>query len=319
MLREGSIRRDLEALSPLFRAGIDTRRLTLTTDSVRPDDAVAYGHMEYLVQKAINLGCPPVAAIQMATLNVAEHFRLDHLIGGIAPGKHADILVLPDLHTIRPEVVISRGRLIAREGRTLVPVHRPAYPPALLRSVHLPRSFQAGDFTIPAGRATAQAKVRVVNLVSDIITRELVATLPVIDGAIHADREGDIIKMAIIPRHPGGGSHSVGFLKGFGLKSGAVASSYCWMPRMPIICVGADEADMALAVNRIGETQGGYVLYDRGQLVAELPLPVGGFWSQLSIPETAQRHRELREALAQRGCTREPPYLTLQTLPLVVG
>ena len=315
MLREGSIRRDLEVLSPLFKQGIDTRRLVLSTDSIRPDDAVAYGHMDYLVRKAINLGCPPVAAIQMASLNIAEHFRLDHIIGGIAPGKQADILVLPDLHNIRPELVISKGRIIAREGRAQVEVRRPAYPASLMRSIHLARPLQAADFAVPHGKASGQVKVRVVNMMSDIITREAQEVLSVSGGEIQADRERDIIKMAIIPRHPGAGKHAVGFVKGFGLKSGAVASSYCWMPRMPIICVGADEADMALAVNRIRQLQGGYVIYDRGKLVAELPLPVGGFWSQLSIPETAERHKLLEDELHQRGCAREHPYLALQTLP----
>ncbi|MBI2919171.1 MAG: adenine deaminase [Chloroflexi bacterium] len=315
MLREGSIRRDLEVLSPLFKQGFDTRRLVLTTDSIRPDDAVAYGHMEYLVQKAINLGCQPVAAIQMASLNIAEHFRLDHIVGGIAPGKQADILVLPDLRTIRPELVISQGKPIARNGHPLVEVRRPAYPEGLMRSIHLAPDFRAADFDVAAPDGGSQLEVRVVNLVSDIITREARERLAVSHGAIQADRERDIIKIAVIPRHPGGGQATVGFLKGFGLKSGAVASSYSWMPRMPVICVGADEADMALAVNRVSELQGDYVCFDHGKLVAELPLPVGGVWSQLSIPETAERHKLVAGELHKRGCTREQPYLSLQTLP----
>jgi len=184
-----------------------------------------------------------------------------------------------------------------------------------MRSIHLPRKLRPADFAVNAEAANGQVKVRVVHMVSDIITREAQEVLPVSGGTVHADPERDILKLAFVPRHAGAGAPMVGFVKGFGLKSGAVAQSYCWMPRMAIVCVGASEEDMARAINRIRETQGGYVFYDQGELVGELPLPVGGFWAQLSVPETAKRHREIADALHERGCTREQPYLALQTLP----
>ena len=121
MIREGSVRRDLEAVLAVRHAGVSLRRATLASDGIWPPDLLARGYMDGIVQRAIDLGLPPVTAYQMASLNAAEHFGLDRELGGIAPGRWADFLVLPDLRTVRPEVVVAQGRLVAREGRCLVP------------------------------------------------------------------------------------------------------------------------------------------------------------------------------------------------------
>ncbi|MGB5425076.1 MAG: amidohydrolase family protein, partial [Desulfobacterales bacterium] len=154
MIREGSIRRDLEAIAAVKDAGVDTRRLILVTDGLSPQDLTEKGGMEFVVRKAIDHGFDPIVAVQMATLNVAEHFRLDAVIGGIAPGRAADMLILPDLQTFRAEIVISNGRVIARQGRLVVEPRRHRYLPASLTSVLLPDDVTPTDFQIVAERAT---------------------------------------------------------------------------------------------------------------------------------------------------------------------
>ncbi|MGA8280621.1 MAG: amidohydrolase family protein, partial [Desulfobacterales bacterium] len=181
MIREGSIRRDLEAIAAIKDAGIDTRRLILVTDGLSPRDLIEKGGLEFVVRKAIEHGFDPIVAVQMATLNVAEHFRLDAVIGGIAPGRSADMLVLPDLRTFRADIVIGNGKVIARQGRLMVAPRRHRYLPASLTSVLLPDDVRPIDFQIAAEGET-RVKVRVIEMVTDLVTKETVLDLLVTDG-----------------------------------------------------------------------------------------------------------------------------------------
>ncbi|MEE9201730.1 MAG: amidohydrolase family protein, partial [Dehalococcoidia bacterium] len=152
LIREGSIRREMEAVAAIKDGGLDTRLLCLITDGLEPPEAMAWGHMDFLVQRAIDLGFPPVTAIQMATLNPAQHLRIDHMVGGIAPGRYADMMLLDDLNTIRPHVVISNGQTVAREGRLLVPPRRHRFPPYFhIRYPFSPPHPEAFAIPSPAG------------------------------------------------------------------------------------------------------------------------------------------------------------------------
>jgi adenine deaminase len=312
MIREGSIRRDLEAIAAVKDAGVDTRRLILVTDGLSPQDLIDKGGMEFVVRKAIEHGFDPIVAVQMATLNVAEHFRLDAVLGGIAPGRSADMLVLPDLKTFRAEIVISNGKVIARQGRLLVEPRRHRYLPASLTSVLLPDDVTPIDFQIVADGAT-RVTVRVIEMVTDLVTKEIFLDLLVTDGRITAEPGRDLVKVAAIDRTHVPGKRSVGLIKGFGLKAGALACSAAW-DTSDIIVAGADDGDMAIAVNRIRKLQGGAVVVADGAIEAELPLPVFGLMSEESLDRVAAKLSEIKAAVNRLGCPFHDPLLTLVTL-----
>jgi adenine deaminase len=313
MVREGSIRRDLEVISKIRHAAIDFRRLILVTDGVGPIDVIEKGCMEFVVQKAIDCGFDPVAAIQMATLNVAEHFSLDHLIGGLAPGRYADMVIIPDIRIIQATHVISNGQIIARDGHQLILPRKHQFSQDSRNSVHLPKNFEPSDFSIPLPSGPAEVTVRIIDMVTDLVTREINLSLPVVDGQIKVDLDQDIIKVAAIDRTNVPGKSYVGLLKGLNLKSGALACSAAW-DTTDIIVVGADEADMAAAVNRIQALQGGAVVCNRGRVLSEMPLPVFGVASTEPLEVIATQLKDVKKSVAELGVQFPDPLLTLITL-----
>ena len=313
MIREGSIRRDLEEIAKIKNNNIDLRRLILSTDGVEPEDLLEKGFMEFVLQKAISCGFDPVAAIQMATLNVAEHFSLDAFIGGIAPGRYADMIIIPDVHTINARLVISKGRVIAREGKILVAPRKHEYTNQSLNSVKLLRDMEPADFSIRIEKDTARIKVRVIDMVTDLVTAELETQWPVIDGQLHPDLHQDVVKVSAIDRTHHPGKIFNGLIKGFGLKSGAMACSAAW-DTSDIIVVGADDGDMACATNRIHTLQGGAVVCDKGRILIELPLPVFGIMSDFPMEDITRRLKEIKKAVSDLGVRHPDPLLTLITL-----
>ena len=313
MVREGSIRRDLAEISKIKDRGIDLRRLILSTDGVTPEDLIAKGYLEYVLQKAIDCGFDPVAAIQMATLNVAEHFSLDAFIGGIAPGRYADMVIIPDVHTIKAQWVISNGKVIAREGQLLASPRNHTYTTRSLNSIQLYRDTKPADFKIHVNDNPDSATVRVIDLVTDLVTAELKMQLPVSDGELKPDIDQDILKVSAIDRTNQPGKVFNGLIKGFGLKSGAMACSAAW-DSSDIIAVGANEDDMTAAVNRIRALQGGAVLCEKGEILAELPLPIFGVMSDLPIEDISRRLKQIRKTAAALGVPHPDPLLTLITL-----
>ncbi len=313
MVREGSIREDLVPISRIVESGADLRRLILVTDGVSPKDLLEKGYMANIVQKAINCGFDPVQAIQMATINPSTYFRLDTFTGGIAPGKQADMLVVPDIRSIEPELVISRGRIIAKEGEAVVCTRKHNFSSKSLNSVHLERELEGSDFSILVDSGGNQAKVRVIEMVTDLVTRELIVSVPVLDGEIRSDKGEDLLKVAAIDRRYSPGKMFVGLIKGFGLKSGAIASSGAW-DTSDIIVVGENGRDMANAVNRIHSLQGGAVVSAGGKIVAEVPAPVFGLISEMPVPRLAKQLQEITAAMKNLGCPLKDPLRTLVTL-----
>jgi adenine deaminase len=313
MIREGSIRRDLEEIARIKDNDIDLRRLILSTDGVVPEDLLAKGFMEFVLQKAINCGFDPVAAIQMATLNVAEHFSLDAFIGGIAPGRYADMVIIPDVDTIKARMVISNGKVIASEGKLLAPPRKHEFARRSLSSVRLDRDLKPADFSIRVKGNTDRATVRIIDLVTDLVTAELEMQMPVSGGELRPDVNRDVIKVAAIDRTNHPGKTFSGLIRGFGLKSGAMACSAAW-DTTDIIVVGTNDADMAGAVNRIHALQGGAVVFEKGEILVELPLPVFGIMSDLPIEEIARRLKHIRKTAAGLGVRHPDPLLTLITL-----
>jgi len=314
MIREGSIRRDLAAIAEIRNSGADLRRLTLVTDGISPEDLVNKGYMEYLVQKAIDCGFDPVTAIRMATLNIAEHFRLDHLIGGIAPGRFADLVVIPDLQTISAQYVISNGKLIARQGQLLVQPRQHDYAKDSMAAVRLESEIRASAFNIDVTEnRSKRAKVRVIEMLTPLVTGEKVMELPVQDGQIRPDADQNLVKVAAVDRTHYPGKTFCGLIRGFGLKSGAIASSAAW-DTTAIVVVGANDEDMALAVNRIHFLQGGTVVCDRGLIRAELATPIFSLLADLPMTSLVRKVAEVNQAAAALGIPFPDPILSLITL-----
>jgi len=313
MIREGDIHRDLEAVVEIKDEKIDFRRLALVTDGIGPKHLVEHGYMEFVVQKAIDLGFDPIVAIQMATLNPAEHFSLDNHIGGIAPGKYADMVLIPNVQTIQAEMVISNGQVIAQKGELLVPPRKHVYAKSVMRSIHLPRKIKPDDFHIHVEVADSPVTIRVINQVTEFVTREEQIAITPKDGLLEADVERDILKVAVIEKTSNPGKMFVGFVKGFKMRKGAFASSAAWV-LSGIVVVGTNDDDMAGAINRVFELQGGAVVYSEDKVLAELPLPIAGLTSDLPIEVVTQQLKEVQQRATELGAWMSDVEFTLTAL-----
>ncbi len=313
MAREGSIRSDLNAISAVKDAGIDLTRLILVTDGIEPGDLLKKGYMDHVVQKAIDRGFDPVKAIQMATINVAEYFGLGGIIGGIAPGKYADIVIIPEARTIKAEYVISKGKIIAREGHLLLSPRKHSYSNDSLNSIRLSRELEPADFRIAVNKKGSHVDARVIDQVTELVTKELVTSVPVVDGEIRSNVGKGILKVAAIDRRNIPGKIFVGLIRGFGLKTGAIACSAAW-DTSDIIVVGENDEDMAGAVNRIYALQGGGVVLAKGEILVEIPMPIFGLISEMPMPMIVQRMQEIKGIMQDLGFPFDDPLLTLCTL-----
>ncbi len=312
-IREGSVRQELQqVIKPLKEMNLDLRRAILVSDGVWVDVLTNFGHMDHIVQKAINLGLDPVSAIRMATLNVAEYFKLDGDLGGIAPGKCADLVVIPDIDTIQARLVICKGRVVAEKGRMTAELGDNSYlenfPQALVVS-----PVQPADFEVRVPVTAGEIRVRAIEMVTDILNCEAAVTLPVEDGAVSLVPGGDILKAVVMDRFEGSGRRAVGFIKGYGMRRGAVASSFSF-DEGNLTAIGSNDVDLAAAVNRIRELQGGLVYCCDGRVEAEIPMPVMGSISRLAGYELAAEFAAFRKLLEAAGCSGKNPLLTLFTL-----
>jgi adenine deaminase len=270
--------------------------------------------MDFIVQKAIHLGMDPIKVFQMVSLNTAEHFRMDHITGGIAPGRCANMVILPSLEKIECEIVISNGQIVAENGKALVRAARSTYPESVLNSIRVPGDLHPREFAVPAGDKKNRVTVRVMELIAELITREAHVALPVVDGFVLPDPDNDVLKVSLVERLHNSGRTVTGFVRGFGLKSGAMACSYSWDLGSPLAVVGASDRDMAAAVNRVTALQGGVVVVDQGGILAEAPHPVGGLIPVNKIEETVQEFKNIHQAVKRLGSALANPYMTLQTI-----
>jgi adenine deaminase len=310
MVREGSVRRDLEAVAAVKDTGVDLRNLMLCTDWADAQMVIEHGCMDEQVRRAVAAGFDPVAAVQMVTINPAQYFGLREL-GGVAPGKIADILLISDLKGVSVETVIKDGVVVAQGGRLLHDPPRFRYPEAARHSFAL-EGVQEADFAIPYEGRGERARVRVVDCLNETITQELQAELKVHKGNLVSSPERDIIKMAHICKYDRRPRHAVGFVHGLGMGEGAVATSLIW-DTCNMLVFGATEREMAFAVNRVLGHQGGIVVARGEEVVAELPLPICGIVSDKPIEEIARRIAEIEQGCRGLGFIHRP-FLTLQTL-----
>ncbi len=315
MVREGSSERNLvELMTGVIARGLDTRHLMFCTDDKHPSDIKAEGHINFNVNESIRLGLPPMQAIQMATINAAQHFRVDDRIGAIAPGRFADILLCESLERIEPKHVFVGGRLVAESGQLVVDVSQVAFPEWLKRTVHVSSGTSPADFVF---RAEGQSvEVRVIEIIPNQITNHLrTATLPVRDGKIQPDVQQDVLKLAAVERHGKNGNLAIAWTKGFGLQHGAIACSVAH-DHHNILVVGSNDADMAACVRALVESQGGFVAVTDGQILGRLPLPLAGLMSEAAPEEVDASLQAVRAAARSLGCSLATPFMTLSFISL---
>ncbi|PZQ96705.1 MAG: adenine deaminase [Cereibacter sphaeroides] len=307
LIREGSVSKDLHALAPIL-----TERhapyLCLCTDDRNPLDIAEHGHLDYMIRTLIALGCPPLAVYRAASLSAAEAFGLKDR-GLIAPGKRADIAVIDTLEGCHASLVLCGGV----EAGPAAYSARGIVPPVARQSVRAP-TVAASDFRTSGNRA----ETPVIGIVpGKIITQHLTRDIAPSDGDKRPDPARDLIKIAVIERHGVNGNRTTGFVEGFGLKRGAIASTVCH-DHHNIAVVGADYDDMALAANRLGQIEGGFVVVEGGRVLAELALPVAGLMSLEPFEAVRENLVALRAAARSLGVTLEEPFLQLAFLCLPV-
>ncbi len=313
LAREGSIRSDLDAIAPIKDKGVDLRHLCFASDSITPLELMENGYMENILQKVIDAGFDPLDAIKTVTLNVAEHFGISDHVGGIAPGRYADMLIIPDLKTIEPEYVISCGKVVAENGKLAVAPRVHEFRKKSKNSVFLPKEFTGSDFAVSVEGVAKEAKVRVIDLVTDLVTKEKIVSVTPIDGGIVQDIDRDILKVSAIDRSADCTEFFTGFIAGFGMKSGAFAATGAW-DTADIIVIGANDNDMALAVNRVAGLNGGIVICENGKILVELSMPVFGLISELPIEKVAEQTYKINKTVRDMGCGSRDPLLTMITL-----
>ncbi len=313
-IREGSTEKNLEALLPVVNP-TTVARCCLVTDDRHPGELHELGHLNYNVHKAIGLGLDPVTAIRLATLNPASYFGLK-CRGAIAPGYIADMQVLSDLGDglLKPLAVYKDGMLAAKDGALALNITRPWPPDSALRTVNFPRCFNAGDFAL-----NGSPHVRVIKVIpGQIVTGSFSANMPVVEGKLQSDVSQDILKLAVVERYTGKMGRSIGFVNGFGLKRGAIASSVAHDSHN-LIAVGVDDSDLEIAFNRLAEMQGGLVAVKDGAVLAEVPLPVAGLMSLCSAMEVSRAVLRLNAvAHVELGCALGSPFMSLSFLALPV-
>ena len=314
LIREGSSERNVEKLvSGVVAHGLPTDNLMYCTDDKHVNDIAREGHISYNIEKSIACGLDPVKAIKMATLNAARHFRMEQDIGSLTPGRYADIVLLKDLKTIRPVLVMKDGRIVADENGAK-PCPAKEYPASLFDTVHISPDFSENDLKIKA--EGKKALCHVIGMIKDqIINDDLHEWMDITDGEIRQDVSRDILKLSVVERYGKNGRVSNGLVKGFGLKRGALASSVSH-DHHNIVVVGTNDADMALAVKETARLHGGFVLVADGQVIDALALPLGGLMTTLDAQTVMRRNDELNAKVHEQGCMMAAPFMSLSFISL---
>ena len=320
MLRLGSAWYDVAAqIKAVTEQGIDPRNFILCTDDSHSGTLVNDGHMDRVVRHAIAQGLKPVTAIQMATLNTAQHFRLEREIGSIAPGRLADFLIVSDLAELSIDEVFARGVRLARNGKLEIDIPAYDYPARAKNTVKLGKKLAAADFDIAAPHGANEVRVRVIGVIENQApTRALEADLGVEDGIVAMDRRNDVCQIALVERHRGTGGVVNGFVSGFGYMQDCAMASTVAHDSHHIIVVGTNKEDMALAANRLGEVGGGVVLFSKGKELALVEMPIAGLMSDERAETVAAKAEKLVEAMRAMGCSLNNAYMQHSLLALVV-
>ena len=315
LVREGSTERNVDTLMKgVLDMGLSCENLCFCTDDKHATEILEEGHINYNVNRSIELGVDPMSAIQIATVNAARHFRVEDEIGSITPGRLADIIISPSMENVQPAMVLFEGKLVAENGEMVELCQVETYPDWIKDTVHLKNPITAESFRV-AGEGES-AHVNVIELIDkQIINKWITADLPVVDGAIRHDLSQDIAKLSVVERYGKTGGVGVGFVKGFTIQKGAMAYSMSH-DHHNIVVVGCDDADMALAVNEVARLHGGLAVAVDGEILNSMPLPIGGLMSEEPAAVVMELLDGMNAAAEKTGCTLPAPFMTLSFISL---
>ena len=314
MMREGAIRRDLGNIVPgLLAHNTGLERLMFCSDGISPDDIEKFGHIDHCIREAVRLGMGAVDAITVASRNSFEYYNMGRDLGGIAPGKLADMLVLDELESFRPRDVFVGGRQVVSNKTLTTRVRKNAAPPWMKKTVRL-KKFSEGDFAVRSRASSVSANT--ITMLTEIITKLGSAELRTRDGNVLASAEKDVWKVAAFDRTFGTKKHAVGFLEGFGADIGAFASTWSFHEN-DLVVIGSNEGDMAAACNALVKSQGGMAAVRDGKVLAALPLQLGGIISTDSFEKVCSNFASVTDCIVDAGCKFKRPHLITLFLPFL--
>ena len=318
MLRLGSAWYDVESqITAITERRLDPRNFILCTDDCHSGTLVNDGHMNRVVRHAIACGCDPLVALQMATINTAQHFGLEREIGSITPGRRADVILTSDLETLPIEMVLARGQVVAQNGACLVDCPHYAWPDKARNTVHLGAALAAESFEVAAPDGANSVTANVIGVVENQApTKALKVDLPVVDGLVEGQE--DVCQIALVERHRATGGVTNAFVSGFGYSGPMAMASTVAHDSHHMIVVGTDRAQMALAANRLAEVGGGITVFKDGIELALVELPIAGLMSDQPATTVAAKADDMIAAMQACGCTLNNAYMQHSLLALVV-
>ncbi len=317
MFREGSAWHDLHALSKAITENphIDTRYAVLISDDTHPHTLLSDGHLDHLLRRAVEEGIDPLTAIQMLTINCAQCFKLDNELGSIAPSKCADMILFDNLKDFNVSLVLIDGDIVAENGEVTYTTKKGEYPDFALNTIQLGEEITSDTFKIPTDKESLE--IRVIEIIpAGVPNYERHIKVKSVNGFIESDINQDVIKAFVFDRHKKSGTHGVGFIKGFKLKSGAVASTVAHDAHN-LFVAGTNDDDMALAAKTLIESGGGLVACENGKILGHVPLPLAGLMNPFESAENLSALIEgLSSAFVTLGCDIVSPFMTMALIPL---
>jgi len=314
MIREGSIRRDIKDIIPLVLANKTNKdRLMFCSDGLDPIDITKFGHIDHCIREAVKLGLNLTDAISMASKNCFDYYNMGMDLGGIAPGKLADILVFDDLMKLKPKKIFVGGMLVLSNGTIVSKIKKHPVPKWMTKTVKL-NKFTEDNFSIKSHSDLVD--VNVIDMKTEIITKKGHETLSVKDENVISSYDKDVWKVAAFDRTFGSTKHAVGFLKNFGPRIGAFASTWSFHENNMIV-IGSNEKDMAIAANSLLRTQGGMVVVYKGKILSSMPLQMAGIMSTDSFEKTSKNFSDINNMLLDSGCKFKKPHLIPLFLPFL--
>ena len=320
MLRYGSAWFDVAPqVGAITELGLDSRHFMLVTDDSHAQTISQDGHMDRVLRHAIEQGLDPMTAIQMMTINTAEHFGVSREMGMIAPGRWADVVLVKDLKKFKADMVIAKGQVIAESGKWKVALPKFSYPAWATNSVHLKKPLKKEDFKLWVTGQKSKVRANVIGIIENQApTRHLTFDVHPVDGEIKPDIKRDIAKVAIVKRHNGTNGISVGLVSGFGFKSRCAIATTVAHDSHHMIVVGTDEASMAVAGNALVRSGGGQVVVKDGKVIGKVELKIAGLMSNEKADVVARKAETVLKGFRSCGCKLNNPNIQLSFLALVV-
>jgi adenine deaminase len=320
MLRYGSSWLDVASqVGAITQMGLDPRHFILVTDDSHAHTISYDGHMDRVLRHAIEQGLDPVTAIQMMTINTAEHFGVSREMGMIAPGRWADVVLVSDLNDFKADVVIARGQVIVQNGDWNVKLPKFKYPTWVTNSVKLKRRLKADDFTLKVKNSASPVTANVIGVIENQApTKHLTFSMQPENGEIRPDLERDIAKVALVERHKGTGGITVGLVSGFGFEGKCAVASTVAHDSHHMLVVGTDDASMAVAANTLAKSGGGQVVVRDGKVIGKVELKIAGLMSNERADLVAEKAETILSGFRACGCTLNNPNMQLSLLALVV-